>query len=113
MPNTQNVAWVVVSAPVSDSFPITLLETMACGTPIVAGDLPPVRAVLEDLVPEALVPTFDVAEMATAMRRALELTPDARHRLSMALRERAVATADYETNMLRMEELYRGLAART
>jgi glycosyltransferase involved in cell wall biosynthesis len=105
-------AGVVVSAPISDSFPITLLEAMACGTPIVAGDLAPVRAVLEDLVPEALVPTLDPVAMAAAMGRALELSPDARHRLARTLRERVLATADYETNMLRMEELYHRLAGR-
>jgi L-malate glycosyltransferase len=104
-------AAVVVSAPLSDSFPITLLEAMACGTPIVAGDLLPVRAGLADLAPDAIVPTTDVAAMAEALRRAVELSPAERRTLGELLRRRAVETADYETNMLRMEQLYRELRA--
>lgn len=105
-------ASVVVSAPLSDSFPLTLLEAMACGTPVVAGDLPPVRAVLETLAPAAIVPTRDPAAMAAALRETLELEPGARRRLGAELRELVVTTADYESNMLRMEALYRDLAAR-
>jgi L-malate glycosyltransferase len=104
-------AGVVVSAPRSDSFPISLLEAMACGTPIVAGDLPAVRGALADLVPDGLVPTFDATAIAAAMRRVLELPPGDRQALGRALRERAAGTADYETNMLYMEGLYRDLAA--
>jgi glycosyltransferase involved in cell wall biosynthesis len=106
-------AGVVISAPKSDSFPITLLEAMACGTPIVAGDLPPVRAVLHDLLPDSLVPTLDVAAIEAALRETLELPEAERRQRAAALRERAVTTADYETNMLRMEDLYRRLIART
>lgn len=105
-------AGAVVSAPLSDSFPISLLEAMSCATPIVAGDLPPVRAVLHDLAPDALVPTKDVDAMAAALVHALELPPDDRRRRGEALRAWAVASADYETNMLRMEGLYRQLAGR-
>jgi hypothetical protein len=47
--------------------------------------------------------------MATGLRRALELSPEERQRLGTALRERAIATADYETNMRRMEDAYRRL----
>ncbi|MGI8998783.1 MAG: glycosyltransferase family 4 protein [Candidatus Limnocylindria bacterium] len=104
-------AAVVVSAPLSDSFPISLLEAMACGTPVVAGDLPPVRAVLADAVPASVVPTRDPAAMAGALRRMLGLSPDERRRVGVTLRELAVE-ADYESNMLRMEGLYRELAAR-
>lgn len=103
-------AAVVVSAPVSDSFPITLLEAMACGTPVVAGDLPPVRAGLHDVAPDALVPTHDVEAMAAAIGRAVRLSPAERQRIGQALRLRAVES-DYETNMLRMEELYYALLA--
>lgn len=104
-------ATVVVSAPTSDSFPISLLEAMACGTPVVAGDLPAVRAGLEDVVPDWIVPTRDVDAVAAALRRAIELSPAERAALGATLRGRALES-DYETNMLRMEELYRSLAAR-
>ena len=34
---------VVVSLPVTDAFPVTALEAMACGVPVVMGDLPSIR----------------------------------------------------------------------
>jgi glycosyltransferase involved in cell wall biosynthesis len=102
----------VVSAPRSDSFPVTLHEAMACGTPVVVGDLPPIRAVLGDLAPDFLVPWTGVAEMADAIRRALALGPRDRERLGRSLRRHVVETADYETNMLRMEGIYLDLARR-
>jgi glycosyltransferase involved in cell wall biosynthesis len=99
---------VVVSVPLSDSFPITLLEAMACGTPIVAGDLPAVRAGLIDLVPEWIVPTTDVVRVANAISRGLQLPADDRRLLATRLRERALES-DQTAHMLRMEDLYRGL----
>jgi L-malate glycosyltransferase len=105
-------AAVVVSAPLSDAFPISLLEAMACGTPMVVGDLPGIRAVLEGAIPSAIVATRDAEALAAALRRTLEMPPDERARLGAALRDLAVRTADYESNMLRMETYYRELAAR-
>lgn len=102
-------AGVVVSVPLSDSFPISLLEAMACGTPIVAGDLPAVRAGLMDLVPECIVSTTDVDGVAEALERAVHLSAAERSLLGTRLRERALES-DQEVHMLHMEELYRGLA---
>jgi glycosyltransferase involved in cell wall biosynthesis len=104
-------AAVVVSAPHSDAFPISLLEAMACGTPMVVGDLPGIRAVLEGVIPTAIVATRDADALAAALLRTLDMPPDERARLGAALRDLAVRTADYEANMLRMETYYRELAA--
>lgn len=103
-------ATVVVSVPLSDSFPISLLEAMACGTPVVAGDLPAVRAGLEDVVPDWIVPTRSVDAVTAALRRAIAMEPSERARIGEALRQRALES-DHEANMLRMETLYRNLAA--
>ena len=106
-------AAVVVSAPLSDSFPLSLLEAMACGTPVVAGDLPPVRAVLDPVAPDRVVETRDASAMARVLESTLALDGDARERLGQRLRRVVIETADYETNMLRMEDLYRDLAGRS
>ncbi len=103
---------VVVSAATSDSFAVTLLEAMACETPLVVGDLPAIRAGIGDIVPEALVEPTDAQAMARAMRRVLDLPHDARATLGRTLRNRAMEVADYEANMLRMESLYLELASR-
>ncbi len=112
LPDWYRAASVVLSVPESDSFPVTLQEAMATGTPLVVGDLPPTRAVLGELAPESLVPIGDVQATAQALRRALEAGPDERARVASVLREWAVREADYETNMARMETLYRGLIGR-
>jgi glycosyltransferase involved in cell wall biosynthesis len=103
-------AAVVVSLPESDSFPLTLLEAMACAVPVVATALPAARDVLGAIDPECLAPVGDAQAAAIALRRALELTPTERQRLGQVLREYVVTNADYETNMARMEGLYRQLA---
>lgn len=112
MPAYLRLARVVVSVPESDSFPVSLLEAMACATPVIASDLPPARAVLEPIAPGSVVPVGDPTALATALRRALALTEDERQHLGERLRRYVMQAADYETNMARMEGLYRRLAHR-
>ena len=106
-------ASVVASAATSDSMPLSLLEAMACGTAIVAGDLPPIREAIGDLVPEFLVPPRDVDAMAIAIGSALTLPHTQRQELRDRLTSRAFELADYDSHMLRMEQLYTRLANRS
>ncbi|HEX2222481.1 MAG TPA: glycosyltransferase [Candidatus Limnocylindria bacterium] len=101
---------VVVSVPESDGFPSTVLEAMACGAPVVASDVPAVRSVLERFAPELIVPAGDASALAAALRRALALGGDGRAALAERMRRYAGEEADQETNMLKMERLYRRLA---
>lgn len=110
LPSLLRLAAVVVSVPATDGFPVSVLEAMATGTPVVATDLPPIRPVLGPIAPELLVPVGDAAVIAAALRTALAMEPGRRAELSAALREYAVREADYATNMARMETHYRRLA---
>ncbi len=110
LPNLLRVAAVVVSVPASDGFPVSVLEAMASGTPVVATDLPPIRPVLGPIAPELLVPVGDRRAIAAALRTALEMEPERRKGLAAALREYTVRVADYAANMERMETHYRRLA---
>lgn len=114
LPNLFRLADVVVSVPDTDSFPLTVLEAMACGVPVVVSDLPavtPVIGPLDPLAAELVVPVGDVEATAAALNRALRLTDAERGRLGRALRSFVERTADHETNMARMESVYRRLAA--
>lgn len=103
-------AAVVVSAALSDSFPLTIQEAMASGTPIVAGDLAPIRAVLGALAPAALTPPTEPTAMSAALGRAIALTAQERRDLGRRLRAWVVERADWHMHMTRMEERYRQLA---
>jgi glycosyltransferase involved in cell wall biosynthesis len=103
-------ATAVVSVPESDAVSISVLEAMACGSPVVATDLPGIREHLGRSAPELLVPIGDPVSTASALRRVLEMPTDERRRVGQALRDDAVRTADHRANMDRMELLYRQLA---
>jgi len=112
LPALYRSADVLVSVPETDSFPVTLLEAMACGVPAVVSDLPAVTPVYGPLDPVAealVVPIGDAEATARALRQALELDAAERARLGALLREFVVATADYDAHMTRMEGLYRSL----
>jgi hypothetical protein len=65
--------------------------------------------VLGDIMPESLVPIGHPEATAIALRRALQMSLEDRARAASVLREWVVREADYETNMARMETLYREL----
>lgn len=110
LPELYRMAAVVVSMPESDSFALTILEAMASGAPVIAGDLPPVRAELGTLTPEYLVPIGDVAQLQERLQAILALGAPARADLGARLRRYVLDHADYEANMARMETIYRKLA---
>ena len=115
LPAILRAADVVVSVPDSDSFPVTILEAMACGRPVVVSDLPavtPVLAGIDRAASRFVVPVGNASATAAAIERALDLGREERNRLTDAFRTFVIQTADYETNMSNMERLYRQLRDR-
>jgi len=102
----------VVSVPESDGLPVTLLEAMACGAPPVVSDLPAAREMLEGVAPQLIAPVGDAAAVAASLGAVLGMSSEDRRTLGDTLRARVVDEADQQTNMLRMESLYRRLAQR-
>ena len=109
MPGYYRLADVVVSVPTSDGTPVSLLEAMACGRPIVATDVPSVREWLGPLAPDALVRIGDAAGTAEAIRSMLSSGPERRAELGAAFRGVIVERADHEKHMLAVEDMYRSL----
>lgn len=101
------VADVVVSIPASDGTPVSILEAMSTGVPVVATNLPSVRPWLAPFSEQLLVPVDDPRSTAAAIRQALDLDGEARARIVRAGREAVLLRGDHTTNMLRMEALYR------
>ena len=110
MPAYLNAADVVVSIPVTDGTPVTLLETLACGRPIVVGDLPSIREWSDGLHPDLVVAEPTVSSVTEALCRALELSDAERDDLATRGRAVVVKRADHERNMLLVEERYRAMA---
>jgi len=99
---------VSVSLSEHDGTPNTLLESMACGTLPVAGDIASVREWIQDGINGILVSPRDPTVVATAITRALSdhgLASLAHRENQRLVRERA----DYHKNMTEMESRYEEL----
>ena len=59
----------MISVSGNDSLPNCMLEAMACGVPVVMGDIPQIREWISDGVNGLLVPTRDPAALADAVLR--------------------------------------------
>lgn len=112
MPDYYRLADVVATVAVSDAGPVTLVEALAAGRPVVCSDLPPVREWLAELDPESLVPVGDVEATASALRRVLDRDAGSARRIAERGRAAAVTRADERRTMAEMDRLYRELAAR-
>jgi glycosyltransferase involved in cell wall biosynthesis len=111
LPDLYRLADVVVSIPASDGGPVTVVEALSSGRPVVATDLPSLREWLLDLDPAGLVPVDDAAATATAVEAVLSRKREERDERAARSRAAVVARADWRASMEHMEQLYRNLAA--
>ena len=103
------LADVAVSVPTSDGTPVSVLEAMACGAPIVASDLPSLREWITPGDNGLLVLAGDAQALAQAI---VELLADPLRRAAFSQRNLDLIRqrADHDVEMGKMEALYVGLA---
>ena len=111
MPDYLRLADVVLSIPTSDGTPVTVLEAMAVGRPVVVTDLPSLREWLADIDPAALVPTGDVDRLGQAIGTMLDREPALAEQFGIAARARIVERANEGQNLRLVERQYEALAA--
>lgn len=94
----------------ADNLPNTIMESIACGTPVVAFDAGGVSDMVRPGETGMLVPPGDVIGLAREIRACFD-QPDALHRLSQTCRD--IAEQDFSMELLgkRYGELYRRVMA--
>lgn len=106
------LADVTVSIPDTDGTPMTVLESMACGTPAVIGDLPDYdKRYFENGETLLMIDIKNPQSIAGAVLKFLndeKLTK----KITAEARRRVVETGSYESQMLKMERLYESLVTK-
>ncbi|MDP1709472.1 MAG: glycosyltransferase family 4 protein, partial [Candidatus Komeilibacteria bacterium] len=74
----QKAAVTVLPSTDSESFGIVLVESLACGTPVIASDLPGVRSVFENNISGFIVPPGDSVALAEKIKYILNNSEPAR-----------------------------------
>jgi glycosyltransferase involved in cell wall biosynthesis len=105
LPRYYRAADITVLPSVStESFGMVLIESMACGTPVVASSLPGVRSVVANGVDGLLVPSGDWAELAKAVTTLLD-NRDLRVRMGQAGRRKVERRYSWDRVGVRLEEV--------
>ncbi len=102
------MADLVISVPSSDGTPVSVLEAMACGAPMIASDLPSLREWIRHRENGMLVPVRNVPALETAVLEALS-DPELLQEFSVKNLELVAARADHQVEMQKMEALYHSL----
>ncbi len=87
----------------SEMFPVSLLEAMAAGLPVVATRQGGVPECVENNVTGLLVPPGDPAALAAALVRALQMPPDERRALGARARDTVRARFTLESQVPKIE----------
>jgi glycosyltransferase involved in cell wall biosynthesis len=99
---------VVVPSVRVEAFGLVVIEALACGTPVVASELPGLRAVVRSTNGGLLVPPGDPDALANALA---SLLADAPLRATLAARGRAAVVQHYDWSVIgdRLEAVYRAV----
>jgi L-malate glycosyltransferase len=104
-----SAADMAISIPGSDGTPISVLESMACATPVIAYDIPAAQLWVQHALTGLLAPPGNIPLLATAISR---LAQDTALRLSLgrAAQKLILEKVDTRVCMDRYEAIYRALA---
>jgi len=105
MPWLYPLASVFVLPSYSESFPMTILEAMACGVPIVASKVGGIPEMIRDGLDGKLVPPGDPKALADGLVEVLTGQSGA-NKLASNARDRVVQTLNSKTMTVRTEEMY-------
>jgi glycosyltransferase involved in cell wall biosynthesis len=97
---------VLPSTTAGEAFGLVLLESLACATPVIASNLPGVRAVVADGIDGFLVAPGDAADLAARLDQLLGLPEAARRALGAAGRRKVAARYSWERVGDILEALY-------
>ncbi|HRK31143.1 MAG TPA: glycosyltransferase family 4 protein [Tepidisphaeraceae bacterium] len=89
-----------------DGIPVVLMEAMACGLPVISGDLPAIRELVSHDRSGLLVDGTNVSSIAESIAR-LAGNPALRQSLAAAGRQRVVEEFSLSENVTRIERLLR------
>jgi glycosyltransferase involved in cell wall biosynthesis len=112
VPEILNAADVFVLASDWEGNPLSVMEAMAAGTPVISTAVGGVPELIEDSRSGLLVPKGDAEALSRAMSYLLE-TPEAREVLGKASVERAVELFDARVMTRAYEELYESVLAKS
>jgi glycosyltransferase involved in cell wall biosynthesis len=111
MPDYYRLADVTVSIPSSDGTPMSVLESMACGTPVMVSQIPNYDArYIENQRTVIMVNQSYPGVVAAALIKLLQDRSLAKG-IAAEAKRRVVATASYESQMAKMDQLYQKLIA--
>jgi len=102
---------VFISVPSVDATAVSLLEAMACGTPVIVSDLASALEWVEDGTSGLAVPPRDAAALTDSVVRLIE-HPELRASMGKASVAAVQERADHEKHMGRMNELCEDLVSR-
>ncbi|HEY8666896.1 MAG TPA: glycosyltransferase [Tepidisphaeraceae bacterium] len=100
---------ILISSSLSEAFPLTIGEAMACGVPCVATDVGDSALIVGDT--GKIAPSQDPESLAAACAELLSMRPADRHRLGSAARQRVQELFDLSSVTERYQDLYQSLAA--